>query len=55
MALRAKGIPESLIRQELKGEDITNVQNDQIQRLLDTRYRNRNLQDFKEKQKVIVL
>ncbi len=53
MALRAKGIPDTLIRQELKIGDADNSQNDQIKRLLETRYRNRNLKDFKEKQKVI--
>lgn len=49
--LASKGIPENEYEEFL--EEVNQGQSEQIARLLATKYKNRNLSDFKERQKVI--
>ncbi len=52
-AMRTKGISDSMIAQELTVSASAITQKDQLRRLLATRYKGRNLADFKERQKVV--
>lgn len=51
--LRHKGIPEDKIEEHFDITDSEEIQKEQILRLIQTKYKNRNLQDFKEKEKTI--
>lgn len=51
--LRNKGIPEDIIEEYFDSTDSEEIQKEQILRLIQTKYKNRNLQDFKEKEKTI--
>src|SRR5207253_3042304 len=53
MKLRAKGIPQEAAESAISLVCTDDAQKGKIQRLLGTKYRNKNLSDFKEKQKVI--
>lgn len=51
--LRAKGLPEEMIFEALASHKNPAEEQNQLLSLLKTRYRTKNLTDFKEKQKVI--
>jgi regulatory protein len=53
MKLKAKGLPLSMFESAFEALSHVNNQKEQIMHLLKTRYKRRNLADFKEKQKVI--
>lgn len=50
--MRQKGVPAPII-EELMEQSDTDVERESIQELLETRYRNRNFKDLKERQKVM--
>lgn len=53
MKLKAKGVPEHLIAEFLGAAEDSDQQKEGIRRLLSTRYKSRDLTDYKERQKVI--
>jgi len=51
--LVSKGIPREEVEQALEVSDSSEAQKQRMFKLLETRYRNRNLEDFREREKVI--
>ncbi len=51
--LRLKGIPPALIAEQMEACQASHLQGEQIQQLMQTRYRNRDLREMKERRKVV--
>ncbi|MCB1111444.1 MAG: regulatory protein RecX [Chlamydiales bacterium] len=51
--LQEKGVPQEYAQQKVEGEYQQGAQDEEIQHLLANKYKNRDLTDFKEKQKTI--
>lgn len=53
MKLKVKGVPEDTIKRNIDYLEETSPQSERIKAILETKYRHRDLKDFKEKQKVV--